>query len=47
MANKTQDKKYRDAGTGRYVTKKYADRHPGTTVGETPSPRGNGGKRKK
>jgi hypothetical protein len=24
----------RDAGTGRYVTKKYADKHPKTTVTE-------------
>lgn len=24
----------RDAGTGRYVTKKYADNHPKTTVTE-------------
>ena len=28
-------KKYRSAKTGEYVTKKYADKHPNTTVGET------------
>jgi hypothetical protein len=27
--------KYRDAGTGEYVPKKYADSHPKTTVKET------------
>jgi hypothetical protein len=27
--------KHRDAGTGEYVTKKYADTHPKTTVKET------------
>lgn len=27
--------KYRDAETGEYVTKKYADNHPKTTVKET------------
>ena len=32
-------KKYRDARTGRYVSKKYADTHPGTTVAETPKQR--------
>jgi hypothetical protein len=26
---------YRDAGDGQYVTKKYADAHPKTTVKET------------
>lgn len=26
---------YRDAKTGRYVTEKYADKHPNTTVKET------------
>ncbi len=26
---------YRDAGTGQYVTKKYAEAHPKTTVKET------------
>lgn len=25
---------YRDAGTGRYVTEKYANNHPKTTVSE-------------
>ena len=29
------DKKYRDAVTGEYVTKEYADEHPETTVAET------------
>ena len=27
-------KKYRSAKSGRYVTKKHADRNPDTTVGE-------------
>lgn len=31
---------HRDAGTGRYVTPKYAASHPKTTVSE---PKGNGG----
>lgn len=26
---------YRDAGTGRYVSKDYAEKHPKTTVKET------------
>lgn len=26
---------HRDAGTGLYITKKYADKHPETTVKET------------
>jgi len=26
---------HRDAGSGQYVTKKYADKHLGTTVKET------------
>ena len=26
---------YRDAGTGQYVKKSYADKHPKTTVKET------------
>jgi len=41
-------KKYRDAGTGEYVTKAYADKHKKTTVSETdkPKPKGNGGKKK-
>ncbi len=29
----------RDAGTGRYVTEKYAKKHPKTTVKETDRPR--------
>lgn len=28
-------KNYRNAGTGEFVTKAYAQRHPKTTVGET------------
>jgi len=28
-------KRGRDAGTGRFVTEKYADNHPNTTVVET------------
>ncbi|HAT1658912.1 TPA: multidrug transporter [Legionella pneumophila] len=31
--------KYRDAGTGRYVTKEFAKKHPGTTVGENSKPK--------
>ena len=27
-------KNYRSADSGKYVTKKYADKHPKTTVGE-------------
>jgi hypothetical protein len=33
-AKKTQVT-HRDAGTGRYVKKTYADRHPKTTIKET------------
>lgn len=29
------DKKYRDAGTGQYVTEGYAKKNPKTTVSET------------
>jgi hypothetical protein len=32
MAKKTA---HRDAGTGKFVTKSYADKHPKTTVKET------------
>jgi len=39
MAKGTKSKpsttKSRDAGSGQYVTKKYADKHPKTTVNET------------
>lgn len=28
-------KRYRDAGTGQFVKKAYADKHPKTTVSET------------
>lgn len=37
MAKKssTPPPKYRDADTGHYVTKKYADKNPKTTVKET------------
>ncbi|MEP7197887.1 MAG: hypothetical protein ABI851_15320 [Saprospiraceae bacterium] len=31
----TTTTKSRDAGTGQYVTKTYADKHPKTTVKET------------
>ncbi len=34
--------KYRDAGTGRYVTKEFAKKHPGTTVGENSKPKSQG-----
>ncbi len=30
----TSKPKYRDAETGQYVPKKYADKHPSTTVKE-------------
>jgi len=36
MAEKRQ---YRDAGTGRYVPKKYADTHKRTTVSEPRKPK--------
>lgn len=42
--------KFRDAKDGQYVTKKYADKHPSTTVRErdsSPKGEGNGGKGKK
>ncbi len=35
MAKKKKTVKHRDAGTGRYVTKKYADKHKNTTIKET------------
>jgi len=35
MTPKKDPPKYRDAGTGEYVTKRYADKHPKTTVKET------------
>lgn len=28
-------KNYRDAGSGQFVTKSYADKHPKSTLGET------------
>ncbi len=31
-------KQHRDAGTGQYVKKSYADSHPKTTVSETVKP---------
>lgn len=31
--------KYRDADSGQYTTKKYADKHPSTTVKETDKPK--------
>jgi hypothetical protein len=34
MSKKTS-KVYRDAGSGQFVTKKYAENHPKTTVKET------------
>ena len=37
MAKKKR--KYRSAITGRYVTEKYAKKHPKTTVKETDRPR--------
>lgn len=35
MPNTKKVTHYRDAGSGEYVTKKYADKHPKTTVKET------------
>jgi len=44
MAGKTPPpKNYRDAGSGQYVPKPYADKHPRTTVSE-PRPKGTGKK---
>lgn len=34
MAKKNYVERHRDAETGKYVTKKYADKHPKTTVKE-------------
>jgi hypothetical protein len=34
MASKKNDKVYREADKGRYVTKEYAKSHPKTTVAE-------------
>ncbi|MCH8978465.1 MAG: multidrug transporter [Armatimonadetes bacterium] len=41
-------KKHRSAVTGEYVTKKFAKKHPRTTVAETPHKHGRkkGGKKK-
>jgi hypothetical protein len=36
----------RDAGSGQYVTKKYAEKHPKTTVVEHDKPKGGSGKKK-
>ncbi len=38
---------HRDAGTGRYVKKEYADKHPKTTVRETDKIKVNPRKKKK
>ena len=35
MAKKKIQIRYRDAGTGKYVKKEYAEKHPKTTVKET------------
>jgi len=35
MKKERQSSKFRDAGTGQFVTKQYAVRHPKTTVRET------------
>ena len=35
IMSKKSTPKYRDAETGKYVPKKYADKHPKTTVKET------------
>lgn len=32
--------RHRDAGSGEYVTKKFADKHPKTTVKETDKKKG-------
>lgn len=41
-AGKTSSKggDYRDAGSGRFVTKRYADKHPGTTIHESGKKKG-------
>lgn len=36
MASKKDGGNYRDAGDGRFVTERYADKHPKTTVHESP-----------
>ena len=35
MAKRKRIIRHRDAGTGRYITKKYAERHKKTTIKET------------
>lgn len=35
----TPPPKYRDAETGEFVTKQYAEKHPKTTVKETSKPK--------
>ena len=35
----SKNEKYRDAGTGQYVKKEYAEKHPKTTVKETDKPK--------
>jgi hypothetical protein len=40
MSKATPQRNYRDAGTGEYVTKRYADNHKSTTVSEPrPTPK--------
>lgn len=45
MAKKSSPGKARSAKSGQYVTKKYAEKHPNTTVVEHDKPKG--GKKKK
>jgi hypothetical protein len=44
--SKTRKTIYRSAKTGRFTTKKYAVKHPSSTVKETRSTNGTGPKRK-
>ena len=37
-ATRTRSRRYRDAGTGRFVTKKYAKKNRRTTVKESYTP---------
>jgi len=39
MTTAKENIKYKDAQTGRYITKKYADDHPETTVTEKDKPK--------
>jgi hypothetical protein len=40
MANAKKTVRYRRADSGEYTTRRYAEKHPRTTVRETDKPRG-------